>query len=427
MKVPARVIGRISRKVESSLRVYQARLTPAHRALFTPAILAVLKATSCYVSQAARELPELGGTITAREDKLLNFIHSPKLKLDALKRAHIQRLKRELKGARRILIYADLSDISKPYARRMDALDIVQDRSDPEKKKRPGYWLNEVYVSPTKNSLVPVVMEPFSTKEEGFRPSTGSGRPERVEGRSQNALILDGMEAVFEATGGRGTWISDRGYDDRKFFVALLDVKRLFIIRLKLAEHNCRTLLDEEGNRHRAGTLARKTPLPYCMGEFRGHQEDTARFGWRRVFLPGRKEPLTLVVFWDRQQEPVALLTNRRCTNIGQALRIIEDYLGRWFGAEDPVRFVKQAFGLEKFLVDDIGAIKAWFFVIMVAWSLLFALEGGREILRWIIKFAQAFPKKVRFRYYRILRGLKKLLESFNDDLTKLVSQPRAP
>ena len=113
-------------------------------------------------------------------------------------------------------------------------MDIVQDRSDPEKKKRPGYWLNEVYVTPTKNCLVPVILEPFSTKEEGFR--------------SQNALIQDGMEAVFEATGGRGTWISDRGYDDRKFFAALLDARRLFIVRLKLAEHNCRTLLDEEGN-----------------------------------------------------------------------------------------------------------------------------------------------------------------------------------
>ena len=163
------------------------------------------------------------------------------------------------------------------------------------------------------------------------------------------------------------------------------------------------------------------------MGEFRGHQDDTARFGWRRVFLPGRKEPLTLVAFRGHQREPVALLTNRRCKSVGQALRIIEDYLGRWFGAEDPVRFVKQAFALEKFLVDDISAIKAWFFVIMVAWSLLFALEGGREILRWILKLAQAFPKKVRFQYYRILRGFKELLQSLHDPLTTLVSRPRAP
>ena len=106
---------------------------------------------------------------------------------------------------------------------------------------------------------------------------------------------------------------------------------------------------------------------------------------------------------------------------------VIDDYFGRWFGAEDPVRFVKQAFDLEKFLVDDMDAIRAWFFVIMVAWSLLFALQGGREILRWIMNFAQAFPKEVRFVYYRILRGFKSLLESLQDPLTFLVSQPRAP
>ena len=62
-----------------------------------------------------------------------------------------------------------------------------QDRSDPEKRKRPGYWLNEVYVKTGGSSLVPVVFEPFSTKEEGFR--------------SQNALILDAMEAVYPKAG----------------------------------------------------------------------------------------------------------------------------------------------------------------------------------------------------------------------------------
>jgi hypothetical protein len=204
MKVPDRVIGSISRRLQSSLRVYEEHLTPAHRKLFGPLVLGVLKATSCHVAKAARELADLGGTITAHEDRLLNFVHSPKLDLEALRHAHIDRLGRDFRRERRVRIYADLSDISKRYARKMDALDVVQDRSDPEKKKRPGYWLNEVYVSTSRKSLVPVVFEPFSTKEEGFR--------------SQNALILDAMESVYEATGGRGTWISDCGYDDRKIF-----------------------------------------------------------------------------------------------------------------------------------------------------------------------------------------------------------------
>ena len=60
MKVPDRVIGSISRRLQSSLRVYEEHLTPAHRKLFGPLVLGVLKATSCHVAKAARELPELG-------------------------------------------------------------------------------------------------------------------------------------------------------------------------------------------------------------------------------------------------------------------------------------------------------------------------------------------------------------------------------
>lgn len=199
------------------------------------------------------------------------------------------------------------------------------------------------------------------------------------------------------------------------------------MIRLKMSEKNSRTLVDEDGKRHRAGTLARHIRLPYLLSAFRGHEHRTGRFGWCRVFLPGRPEPLTLVVFWDRQQQPLGLLTERRCREARHALAAIDDYFGRWFGAEDPIRFVKQEFDLEKFLVDEMDAIRAWFFVIMVAWSMLFALEGGREILRWILKFAEAFPKEVRFVYYRILRGLKRLLASLHEPLTLLASWPRAP
>ena len=50
-----------------------------------------------------------------------------------------------------------------------------------------------------------------------------------------------------------------------------------------------------------------------------------------------------------------------------------------------------------------------------VAWSMLFAVQKGREILRWIMKPAQAFPKKVHFIYCRILRGFKDLLDSLPD------------
>ncbi len=143
------------------------------------------------------------------------------------------------------------------------------------------------------------------------------------------------------------------------------------------------------------------------------------------------KVPTRVIGRISRKLESNLTIYADSCTpahrKLREALRIIEDYLGRWFGAEDPVRFVKQAFRLEKFLVDDMDAIRAWFFLIMVGFSLLFALEGGREILRWIMRFAQAFPKDANFLYYRILRGFQRLLQSLRDPLTILVSRPRAP
>ena len=251
MRVPKRIIDRIPRRLEQELAVCKAGLAPVHQPLFAPLVLAIVKAPSCYVSEAARELgEELGGSIAAREEKLLHFLHGPKFRPAALKEAHRKRLRKELKRSGGVRICAD---------------------------------------------------------------------------------------------------------------------------------------------------------------------------------LPGRDEPLTLVVFSNRQGEPVALLTKRLCRNARHALCIIGDYLGRWHGAEDPVRFLKQAFRLEKFLADGMVAIRAWFFLILVAFSLLFTLRRGREILRWILRYAQAFDKEVHFAYYRILRGFRRLERSVQFPLLGSFPPPRPP
>jgi len=179
--------------------------------------------------------------------------------------------------------------------------------------------------------------------------------------------------------------------------------------------------------RHRAGTPANKTELVHLFSAFRGQKKRRGRFGWCAAYLPGRDEPLTLVVFSNRQGEPVALLTNRLCRNARHALCIIGDYLGRWHGAEDPVRFLKQAFRLETFLADGVDAIRAWFFLILVPFSLLFTLRRGREILRWILRYAQAFDKEVHFAYYRILCGFRRLERSVQFPLLGSFPPPRPP
>lgn len=58
-------------------------------------------------------------------------------------------------------IYGDISELVKPWAVSMDAIDTVRDGSDPMGKRKSGYWLNEVYISPDGGRLVPVVLYPF--------------------------------------------------------------------------------------------------------------------------------------------------------------------------------------------------------------------------------------------------------------------------
>ena len=98
--------------------------------------------------------------------------------------------------------------------------------------------------------------------------------------------------------------------------------------------------------------------------------------------------------------------------------------MSRWSGCEDPIRFLKRAFRIEKFLIDGMVAIRAWFFLISLAYSILFEIESWGKILEWTTKLSQPFAKDVQFNYYRIFRGLKEFLYLF---LTSLLPPPRSP
>lgn len=190
----------------------------------------------------------------------------------------------------------------------------------------------------------------------------------------------------------------------------LLAKQRSFIIRLD-AGKSSRKMRTASGQKSYVANIARRLKLPYELQDF--HPKFRGRFGWTTVRFPDQDEVLTLVVFWDRQKEPVVLLTDLAMGEARDAVRVIEDYLARWWGCEDPIRFLKDQIHLEKFLIDGMDAIRHWFFWISVAFSLLFEVLRVREILQLVIQLAQPFKKKVRFPYYRILRGLNALLRDF--------------
>ena len=106
-------------------------------------------------------------------------------------------------GAKRIqedtVIALDISDIDKPYAKKMEHLALVRDGSTGEKRSS-GYWLISVLGADVEGEdLTPLSGELYSQKAEGFR--------------SENRQILDTVDRVKGGIGKKGIWAVDRGGD----------------------------------------------------------------------------------------------------------------------------------------------------------------------------------------------------------------------
>jgi hypothetical protein len=237
------------------------------------------------------------------------------------------------------------------------------------------------------------------------------------------------MEMAYRATGNRGVWIADREYDNKRVLDCLIDHKRAFVIRARIDPTVSRDIRDHRGRKRRLSTVAWNTKMKYNLSDYGGRGK--IKFGFSPpITLPHRDEPLWVVVYIHvgaqrkEHQEPVAVLTNMKVESASEASGVVEHYISRWSGCEDPIRFLKQTFKIEKFLIDQMPAIRAWFFFISVAYSILFEIESWGKILGCMLKLSQSFGKDVDFRYYRIFRGLKEFLYL---SLNSLLPLPRSP
>lgn len=160
--------------------------------------------------------------------------------------------------------------------------------------------------------------------------------------------------------------------------------------------------------------IANQLKLAFAYQTFYPRFDKQILFGWTEVRLPDAKDKkLWPLVFQEVGKSPVALLTNEKPRSPKKAARLISYYLGRYSGCEDPVRFLKQEFKLEKFLIEKVSSVRNWFFWISAAFTMLFDFQTHREILQKILNYSKSFPNFVTFLYYRILRGLSCLLRDF--------------
>lgn len=255
------------------------------------------------------------------------------------------------------LIVADTTDVAKYYAKHLEGLGRVRDGSDPEGRTAPGYCLFEAFVRVGRWQLFPLKVEPLKTY---------AGAP-----TSENAEFLRHILSVHEATGGKGTWVLDRGFDRRKLFGPLVKNGVAFVVR----QRGDRRVRTPDG---RTLTIAALVAEQTCPRPRRWPKKGVTKT--LEVTLPEvGKEAFLLVIGWKLpgSERPLLLLVSpsaRRAKRTGRWY--VRAYLQRW-GVEDATRGIKQQFALEQFLVRSWMSIRRLLW--LVSWAFWVKLRPSRS------------------------------------------------
>ena len=299
----------------------------------------------------------------------------------------------------------DLGDVRKEYARKMEFLDQVWDGSAGE--VHAGYWLCSVIGAEVHGSeLTPLYQQLFSVRAQDFL--------------SENDELLSAIDQLRAHTQGRGIWTMDRGGDRRKLLEPLLERRERFVIR----STGQRMVLDRQRHRvtlHHLGACCRLRYQAKIIKIENGQEKIyQLRFGAEPCHLPGREEPLLLVVVAGFGQEPLLLLTNVGRVRDSQSLWwIAQIYLTRW-KIEETFRFVKQSYRLEDIRVRRYQRLKNLVLLMTAAACFATAFLGPKLKLKILCEklliISQRFFGIPPFRFYALADGIRHVLSRCSPD-----------
>ncbi|HWY26681.1 MAG TPA: hypothetical protein VNY97_02025, partial [Candidatus Angelobacter sp.] len=129
-----------------------------------------------------------------------------------IRERYLQTASADTKGA---VIAFDLSEIKKEYAKDMPYLAGVFDAS--AKEQATGYWLTMCEAVRPDGKHIPLWMKAFSQKTPGFI--------------SENAEIIETINAIAAHTDRSAVWVFDRGFDRPKLMEACANTGVTYVIR----------------------------------------------------------------------------------------------------------------------------------------------------------------------------------------------------
>ena len=306
----------------------------------------------------------------------------------------------------------DLSEIVKPYGRKLPFLCEVRDGSKSTRYKKviaPGWWTVEVVATDGQHRVLPLLRQVYSTVHPAYKSVADELRQALA---TLKPLLWAGVRAVL-----------DRGFDGDHYFTVLDDYLPDWAVRQK---GNRQVYLPGHAEPVRMITLAKTVHQDHVARPLVVRRGDLVRklqtFGFCTVEVPrttarrGRKKPvcrLMSLVVADRHdplKPPLMLLVNRPVHDVATARAWVEAYFRRW-GAEDETRADKQLGGLEDLRVKSWESLQSLVALSVVSAGLLALLQV--EAPRRAARLARTAPidgEVPTFALYRIWLSVALLL-----------------
>jgi hypothetical protein len=313
------------------------------------------------------------------------------------------------------LLIIDTSDLSKKYAKKMEFLAWVRDGSTGE--LADGYWtLHVIGAELGSSKMVPLYQRLWSTEALGHV--------------SENAEILNAIDAVMAHVGCRGLWVMDRGGDRINLFAPMLERGARFLFRLvgnRHLLHNGKLVLAEE----LAGSCRCRHIKHITRIQHGKEKSCTLHFGFRRVRLPDRTEPLCLLVIHGFGEKPLMLLTTEALRSSYKCLwHIVQAYLKRW-AIEDTIRYIKICYDLENVRVLNYKGLQNLMPLVLAVMYFAACVLDNDSRLRVMAGYVEKAAKRVfgmpDFKYYALADGLRSIFTRHPGPPTRPKPSPPDP
>jgi len=332
------------------------------------------------LTNVASKIPH-NSRITAVAKRLRRHLASVRFVPKAVLFAYLAVVRRKVD--RDSLFIVDLTDIAKPYGKRMENIALVRDGDTGQLVT--GYWCFEAYVLDKQKIIWPVLLWPYSLQAEGQL--------------SENDQILRLLSLLDEFFGKRfGVYVFDRGFDRVNLIEPFLASKRHFIIR-------------QRGDR--MVVLANGVHILLRDLVERLFARTGSWLVYTKLYLPNVGRALYVVACQSPgHDKPLILLSNMIAENFELALRIRNGYSRRW-DCETSIQFLKSKMGLERFAVRTYRSMQRLVFLASLAMGFLSFLQSRCKNIRQEISDHLRYCRDPKgFWFYR-------LLIAFNDALCR--------